>query len=228
MVVSVGAEVLVSGSLRALLSLDPRRPRKTTSERPMESLEVREVTLDRCPVCGQLIPRGSACRRCEGSQHSSQPSVQTAAKRRLPTWAKVTIVGLVLASLVGGGVAAWAHSRSHSSQPSPVDSQQAILPLGELPVVMPESEEATVLLGLVTRDSGKTLYEIKYQAGGSSVTFSYSPGADSLTREETGSDGHGERTVWATQGLERLQGAAAGVTLSDTSEGLPGPQISSV
>jgi hypothetical protein len=92
---------------------------------------------------------------------------------------------------------------------------------------MPESEEATVLLALVTRDPGETLYQITYHAGSSTITFSFSPGDDTLTREESRSDGHGERTVWATQGLERLQGAAAGATLSDTSEGLAGPQTSS-
>jgi hypothetical protein len=92
---------------------------------------------------------------------------------------------------------------------------------------MPQSEEATLLLALVTREAGKTLYGIDYHADGSTITFAFSPGGDTLTREESRSDGHGERTVWVAYGLERLQGAAAGATLSDTPDGLVDPQTSS-
>ena len=89
---------------------------------------------------------------------------------------------------------------------------------------MPQNEEATLLLTLVTREVGKTLYEIDYHAGGSTITFALSSGDDNLTREETHSDGHGQRTVWTGYGLERLQGAAAGATLSDTPDGFVDPQ----
>jgi len=83
------------------------------------------------------------------------------------------------------------------------------------------------LLALLTREPGKNLYEIDYHADGAAIAFAYSRGDDILTREQRGADGHGERSVWTGNGVDRLQGAAAGATLSDTPEGMVDPQISS-
>ena len=191
-------------------------------------MESSRVTLDRCPVCGDLVQRGAGCQRCENGQLLSNSPADIATRRRhLPTSAGTIAIVVLLVALLAGGMTVWLLSCSRSEDKPPSNSQQATLSLGELPSVMPQSEEATLLLALVTREPGKTLYEIDYHAGGSTIAFAYSPGDDTLTREQRDADGHGERSVWTGNGVDRLQGAAAGATLSDTPEGMVDPQTSS-
>lgn len=121
----------------------------------------------------------------------------------------------------------WVLHRSHSEPQSATSNQQSILSLGELPSVLPQSEEATLLLALVTREPGKNLYEISYQADGAMVTFAYDAAGDTLTHEQRQADGHGEKIEWTGSSVDRLQGAAAGATLSATPDGLVDPQTSS-
>jgi hypothetical protein len=194
-----------------------KQPERAARQELMESAT---VILDRCPVCGDLVQRGSECGKCLGSR----PSAAGRSRRRLPVWAQAAVaVGLVVI-LIAVGLTMWMLGRPGSGQRSAANAQQAVLPLGELPSVMPLSEEATLLLALVTREPGKTLYEIDYHADGSTVTFAYSQGSDTLTREQRGGDGHGTRSVWATYGVERLQAAAAGATLSETPDGPVEPE----
>ena len=183
-------------------------------------MESERVTLDRCPVCGDLVQRGSECGKCLGSR----PSAAGGVRRRLPVWVQAAAAAGLVVILIAVGLAMWMLHSPDTEQQSAANAQQAVLPLGELPSVMPQSEEATLLLALVTREPGKTLYEIDYRADGSTITFAFSPGSDTLTREQRGGDGHGTRSVWATYGVERLQGAAAGATLSETPDGPVEPQ----
>ena len=88
--------------------------------------------------------------------------------------------------------------------------------LGEVPSVLSQGEEATLLLSLVTREPGKNLYEI---------TFAYDAAGDTLERDQRGADGHGEKTQWTGSSVDRLQEAASGATLSPY--GLMDPQTSS-
>lgn len=97
--------------------------------------------------------------------------------------------------------------------------------MGEVLSVLSQGEEATLLLSLVTREPGKDLYEISYQAGSDKVTFAYDAAGDTLAREQRGADGHGEKTEWTGSSVDRLQEAAAGATLSP--DGLEAPQTSS-
>jgi hypothetical protein len=190
-------------------------------------MESSRVTLDRCPVCGDLVRRGAGCQRCEIGQPLSHSPAKAVQRRGRPVSAPTITIVLLLIAILAGGVTVWTLSRSRSQQKPPVNSQQALLSLGELPSVMPQSEEATLLLALVTREPGKTLYEIDYRSGDSTVAFAYSPSTDTITREQKSTDGHGERSVWMGHGVDRLQGAAAGATLSDTPDGLVDPQTSS-
>ena len=148
-------------------------------------MESSRVTLDRCPVCGDLVQRGAGCQRCEnGRLLSNSPAEVATRRRRLPISARTITIVVLLIALLAGGMTVWSLSRSRSEDKPPANSQQATLSLGELPSVMPQSEEATLLLALVTREPGKTLYEIDYHAGGSTIAFAYSPGDDTLTREQ--------------------------------------------
>ena len=156
-----------------------------------------------------------------------RPSTADRNRRRLPVWVQAAVVVSLVVILVAAGVTVWALHRPQAETQSATNAQQAVLPLGELPSLMPQSEEATLLLALVTREPGKTLYEIDYHAEGATITFAYSPPNDTLTREQRSGDGHGTMSVWATYGVERLQGAAAGATLSETPDGPVEPQTSS-
>jgi hypothetical protein len=191
-------------------------------------MESSRVTLDRCPVCGDLVQRGAGCQRCQSGQPLGQPPAKAVRSRGpLPISARTIAIVLVLIALVAGGVTVWALNQSRAEEKPPANGQQAVLSLGELPSIMPQSEEATLLLALLTREPGKTHYEIDYRTGGVTVAFAYSPGSDIVTREQRGTDGHGEKSVWTGYGADRLQGAAAGATLSDTPDGLADPQTSS-
>lgn len=73
------------------------------------------------------------------------------------------------------------------------------------------------------------LPETDFRLGHSRIglTFAYSAASDTLTQEQRGADGHGERIEWIGYGVDILQGAAAGATLADTPDGLVDPQTSS-
>ena len=191
-------------------------------------MESSKVTLDRCPACGSLVPRGSACAKCESGQPLVEPSANTArARRRLPVWLEVSVVAIILLVLVGGATTAWVLHHSRSEQQSATSNQQSVMSLGEVPSVLSQGEEATLLLSLVTREPGKNLYEISYQADGNRVTFAYDAAGDTLERDQRGADGHGEKTQWTGSSVDRLQEAASGATLSYTPDGLVDPQTSS-
>ena len=191
-------------------------------------MESSKVTLDRCPACGSLVPRGRACAKCKLGQPLVQPFAGAArGRRRLPVWLQVSAIAILVMVLAGGATTVWILHHSHSVPQSTASNQQSILSLGELPSVLPQSEEATLLLALVSREPGKSLYEISYQADGATVTFAYDAAGDDLVEVQHQADGHGEKTEWTGSSVDRLQGAAAGATLSATPDGLVEPQTSS-
>lgn len=197
------------------------------ADKSTDVTEWSRVSLERCPICGNLVPVGKPCRRCEGGNQAESPVSGSSgwAQRK---WFPLVAIAAALVLIVGVGITVRALHQSHPQQQSTSASNETSLSLGELSSALPESEESSLLLALVTRQPGKTLYKIDYQVTGQTISLAYSLAADTLTREQRGSDGHGQRTVWQGEIMQRLQDSADGATLTDPAGNLSQPETESL
>jgi len=132
-------------------------PRKATSERPWNHRKSRSTAARLAAISSQGI--------CLREVRARAPLVQpfpgtTRGRRRLPVWLQVSAIAILALVFGGGATTVWILHHSHSEPQSTASNQQSILSLGELPSVLPQGEEATHPLALISREPGKSLYEI--------------------------------------------------------------------